>query len=221
MIVQGIPERGAEILRRPPPRFPFEGERGEYLATRGLALACANRPQEAIRLVEEAESISGTVEVRALVPCTLAVLAILGNKTSRVELAAEAFQTSSGLGALDCFVIAYRGCPALLAAASQGGGVEEPLTKLVGLARDWPLARKAGVLRPDTESSKGVLTPRETEVLNLIAQGLTNRAIAEALFISPATVKVHVLHIFEKLGARSRTEAALSFAAQANEEDRD
>jgi two-component system nitrate/nitrite response regulator NarL len=41
---------------------------------------------------------------------------------------------------------------------------------------------------------------------------LTNRAIAEALFISHATAKVHVLHILEKLGVRSRTEAALRVA---------
>src|SRR5262249_19034712 len=63
LIVQGLAGRGADVLRKPPPRFPFEGERGEYLATRGLALACARRPNEALRLVEEAESIASTVEV--------------------------------------------------------------------------------------------------------------------------------------------------------------
>jgi DNA-binding NarL/FixJ family response regulator len=48
----------------------------------------------------------------------------------------------------------------------------------------------------------------------LIAEGLTNRSIAERLFISEATVKVHVQRIFEKLGVRSRTEAALRARAE-------
>jgi DNA-binding NarL/FixJ family response regulator len=54
-----------------------------------------------------------------------------------------------------------------------------------------------------------LLTPREREVLGLVSQGLTNKEIASALFVSEATAKVHVRHIFEKLGVRSRTEAAL------------
>jgi DNA-binding NarL/FixJ family response regulator len=52
-----------------------------------------------------------------------------------------------------------------------------------------------------------VLTEREIEVLNHIAQGNRNRGIAERLFISEETVKVHVKHIMEKLGASDRTEA--------------
>jgi DNA-binding NarL/FixJ family response regulator len=51
------------------------------------------------------------------------------------------------------------------------------------------------------------LTPRETEVLQLLAEGLSNAEIASRLYISPATTKVHVHHILEKLGARSRLEA--------------
>lgn len=51
------------------------------------------------------------------------------------------------------------------------------------------------------------LTAREVEVLQLLAFGHTNRAIAEKLFISPDTVKTHLEHIFEKLGASDRTAA--------------
>ena len=51
------------------------------------------------------------------------------------------------------------------------------------------------------------LTPRETEVLGLVAQGLSNPAIAKQLFLSEATVKTHLLHAFEKLEVGDRTRA--------------
>lgn len=53
------------------------------------------------------------------------------------------------------------------------------------------------------------LTPRELEVLTLLTQGMTNRAIAAALIISPATAKIHVEHIIAKLGVADRTQAAV------------
>ena len=51
------------------------------------------------------------------------------------------------------------------------------------------------------------LSPRETEVLALVAQGSSNPAIAAELFLSEATVKTHLLHVFEKLGVNDRTRA--------------
>jgi DNA-binding NarL/FixJ family response regulator len=51
------------------------------------------------------------------------------------------------------------------------------------------------------------LSPRETEVLALVAQGHSNPEIAGRLHLSEATVKTHLLHVFEKLGVRDRTRA--------------
>ena len=51
------------------------------------------------------------------------------------------------------------------------------------------------------------LSPRETQVLALVAQGSSNPEIARALFLSEATVKTHLLHVFEKLGVGDRTRA--------------
>lgn len=53
------------------------------------------------------------------------------------------------------------------------------------------------------------LSSRETEVLALIAKGMGNREIAEALFVSEKTVKTHVANILQKLNVKSRTQAAL------------
>ena len=67
------------------------------------------------------------------------------------------------------------------------------------------LGQPAGLLAgPDEE-----LTPREQEVLNLLAEGVTNKAISFQLHISEHTVKFHVNAIMNKLGAQSRTEAVV------------
>jgi len=55
--------------------------------------------------------------------------------------------------------------------------------------------------------SDEALTTREVEILQLVAEGNRNRDIAEQLFISEGTVKVHIKHIMEKLGANDRTQA--------------
>jgi DNA-binding NarL/FixJ family response regulator len=51
------------------------------------------------------------------------------------------------------------------------------------------------------------LSPRELDILRLVAEGETNRAMAQRLFISEATVKTHLLHLYDKLGARDRASA--------------
>lgn len=51
------------------------------------------------------------------------------------------------------------------------------------------------------------ITPRELEVLELIAAGLSNKEIAQRVFVSENTVKTHLSRVFDKLGARRRTQA--------------
>jgi non-specific serine/threonine protein kinase len=63
-------------------------------------------------------------------------------------------------------------------------------------------------------AARSVLTPRETEVASLVADGETNRSIARRLFVSIRTVETHVQNALVKLGLRSRTELAVWFREQ-------
>ena len=67
-------------------------------------------------------------------------------------------------------------------------------------------------IKRNRAASGTLLSNREREVLNLIAKGMTNGEIADALFISTRTVKFHVSSIFTKLDVKNRTEAALMIA---------
>ncbi len=64
--------------------------------------------------------------------------------------------------------------------------------------------------RPDELGDVELLTEREREVLTLVAEGLSNDAIAERLFLSPATVKTHVHRAMTKLGARDRAQLVVT-----------
>ena len=74
-------------------------------------------------------------------------------------------------------------------------------------ARD-DLARVGGAVLPSSE-----LTPTEQRIAQLVAEGKTNREVAEALFISVKTVEANLSRIFHKLGVRSRTELTRRMAA--------
>jgi DNA-binding CsgD family transcriptional regulator len=73
--------------------------------------------------------------------------------------------------------------------------------KEVTVSAAAPFALNEGSLRELT------ITPRELEILELIASGMSNREIAERLFVSENTVKTHSSRLFDKLGAKRRTQA--------------
>jgi DNA-binding NarL/FixJ family response regulator len=86
-------------------------------------------------------------------------------------------------------------------AAAAGQAVLDPEVQ----RRLLSAAVRAGA--PSSPDDHGELTPREAEVLRLIAAGKSNREIARALFVTEATVKTHVNRIFAKTGSRDRTQA--------------
>ncbi|KQQ99065.1 LuxR family transcriptional regulator [Arthrobacter sp. Leaf141] len=79
---------------------------------------------------------------------------------------------------------------------------------LAAAAGQSALAPKVAALLMDRITNPGMaLTRREVELLELLATGLSNRAMAQRVFISEATVKTHLVHIYGKLGVDNRTAA--------------
>ncbi len=121
---------------------------------------------------------------------------------SRVVMLGGHDDESSGLLPLDAD---SRQIDAALRAVAAGLIVRVPATD----AGFGPIAE------PD---ARNLLTPREFEVLDCLAAGLTNKAIARRLDISLHTVKFHVESVFKKLGARTRTEAVANAAMRRRRE---
>jgi DNA-binding NarL/FixJ family response regulator len=138
-------------------------------------------------------------------------LAALGDRPRAIALTTYA-DDASVLGALRAGARGYltkdagaEEIRAAVEAVARGEAALDPSVQrhvVAALAGDEPAAAAAPAL-PDE------LTPREAEVLGLIAAGRTNAEIAAALVVSAATVKSHVNHIFAKTGVRDRAQAVV------------
>ena len=99
---------------------------------------------------------------------------------------------------------------ALIATLFAGAGIWLGTRLLAPRERIIEIAVAATKLDPVSDEAARErlgITPRELEVLQLVARGLSNREIGETLFVSENTVKTHCSRAFDKLGARRRTEA--------------
>jgi DNA-binding CsgD family transcriptional regulator len=81
------------------------------------------------------------------------------------------------------------------------------LTSRTVVVREVPVPAPADFVRDQGKLESLGITPRELEILELIAEGLSNREIAERVHLSENTVKTHSSRVFDKLGARRRTQA--------------
>lgn len=89
-----------------------------------------------------------------------------------------------------------------------GGTLTKKKTEVVAPDVVFKEVRVEGPFAVDEERVRDLqITPRELEILGLIAEGLSNKEIGERVFVSENTVKTHASRLFDKLGARRRTEA--------------
>jgi ATP/maltotriose-dependent transcriptional regulator MalT len=192
------------------PSYPREGE---YLVLARVLLA-QQQPDRALRLLAwlhdlaVAQARTGSViEVRALQ--ALALDAVGGEQTAALAALAEALALAAPEGWLRVFVDEGAPMARLLGTLATTQATRQTITAAhvpaAYLRRLLDAFDQAGVAVPP-----GLVVPlssRELEVLALLGAGTPNQAIAEELVISLHTVKRHVTHIFDKLGAANRTQA--------------
>jgi LuxR family maltose regulon positive regulatory protein len=197
-------ERALEVLSIDRLTRTSKASRGEFLGWRAL-LAAATGNSRAKAFAEDARRVSRTLSTSALSDVAEAIMALNDGKQ---QAALALLQSAVDTGMWDPVVIAVRAAPHLGGFIANHTQLRPWLQQLLAASRDVSLAASLDLQIPRAAKTRGTLSPRESEVHELIAQGLTNEEIAKLLYISLSTTKVHVKHIYAKLGVRSRLEAA-------------
>lgn len=147
------------------------------------------------------DGVEATRQIRAAQPDTeIVVLTTHADEASILDAmraGARGYLTKdAGIAEISRAVHAAAAHQAVLDPVAQSALIE---AASAGAARAVPASTAASL--PDD------LTPREAEVLSLVARGLSNGEIASTLVVSEATVKTHINHVFAKIGARDRAQA--------------
>jgi DNA-binding CsgD family transcriptional regulator len=201
----GDVRRALDFLSLGPCERSANESRSELLAWQALFSAVVGDTDLAQNLAADARNAGRGLEAEALALLTEAMIAL--RKHRRDEATARVGAVIRE-GVLDPIVIAVRAEPQLGAFIAEHQHWRSGFQRLLVASRDFSLARSLDLNIPREARGPTRLSPRETEVHELLAQGLTNEEIAKSLYISVSTTKVHVKHIYEKLGVRSRLEAA-------------
>jgi ATP/maltotriose-dependent transcriptional regulator MalT len=187
------------------------------------------RRKESIPVLEELRAMAGLIATAPVRACALAADGLAKAADGEYERARRSFEDANDL-------YANSGAPyeqarvrlelgkALIALGEQAAAkreLEEARRSLEELGALWHSEEAAALIREgqraaaasDKPAAPGGLTPREIEVLKLVAAGLSNRTIGRKLFVSELTVKRHVANVLAKLELPSRA-AAAAYAAK-------
>jgi DNA-binding NarL/FixJ family response regulator len=190
--------------------IPVPAAQGEYLGVLALAAAATGDRSLATSCAQAARRLTTAIEARFFSGfADLVVLQAADSDKARREASRLAADVVDAVFE-DSLVLAYRAHPPILEFLPQEGPSASNIASVMKRANDQSAASVER--RSTTSAGRDLmvpLTPREQEVLALLASGLSNAEIAEQLFISLSTAKVHVQHILKKLGAKTRLQAAM------------
>lgn len=206
LIQTGKVDEARRLVHTDPRHKLIPSWHAEYLATRAMALACSGDALGAAKWASAARCRSRALEVAMLAAGAEAIASAWQGKdaSSFLELAHRT-------GVWDPVICALRASPQLASQLSKDESWRETLEALYSRSNDQILAKRAGFRIRAARKPGDLLSPRELEVLGLIARGYTNREISHALVIADATTKVHVRHVLEKLGVKTRAEAVARY----------
>jgi len=197
--------QAVDALSLGPPTGALRTGSSAFLGWQALFSAAAGDSDRAKAHAAQARRAGRGVEAHTLALLAEAIIALAdGRESESAAYLGSVIET----GVCDPLVIAVRAAPDLGAFVAAQPRWRSRLQRLLAGSRDASLAGSLGIRIPRAAKAKTSLSPRETEVHELVADGLTNEEIARLLYISVSTTKVHVKHIYEKLGVRSRLEAA-------------
>lgn len=205
-IVAGDLSGAAGLLKPAPHPGISAGLTGEMHALRGITAAAADDPTAETHF--EASNVARFGEAPVYAELGRAIAAVNREGFADVESIKQVLRRTLDRGFRDAVVLSFRASPKLAAVAARQPELASQITELLACSNDTDIARRIGLSVPREMRRTQGLTQREREVLDLVRAGRTNGAIARTLFISESTVKVHVRHIFDKLGVHSRAEAA-------------
>lgn len=151
-------------------------------------------------------------------PAAKSVLPLLG-RARQAGLAGHLVAWVPELSDMDCFRALQMGARGVVTRSQPVAVVLECL-RSVARGEVW-LRSATGEEPSDRMSASLRITPREREIVELVCQGLRNREIADRMSITPGTVKVHLMHIFEKTGVKDRFQLALKGRQLLNGSERD
>jgi LuxR family maltose regulon positive regulatory protein len=182
-----------------------KGTHGTHHALRALVLTAVEDFEAAEDQADHASRNSRGLETRALLAGATAVRAAIESKPAECL---EAYENIRETGFNYVLPLAWRARFEVAVVLLDSHAHRDSVLSLLLGANDTAIAKRSGVPVPRAANRRLDLSAREQEVCELLADGRTNQEIATMLFISLSTTKVHVKHILEKLGVRSRVEAA-------------